>query len=288
MRTYIKACFNSCRYPYMDTISRISRVLLVCPLLIFYSMGFGQLFFQKKSDNAPPPDLQEILKWHEVFTYEVRYSLFKLGEVKVEVVGDTLYKGRKSWYIRTIITSNPAIPFVGKEENWYNSIFTETDSLPRAQLYWRDNVDDEKYDDIRYEFDQSANKVYMREEDSRRDTLDLESYGSSGQMSFIIGRLYAGTETSLRLPVYINMKKGYITITNTKKIEAREYEAFEEPVSTYFSEGQTSIEGPFGFTGKFKSWYLADDLRVPLEAHVKVWLGNVRVKLINYYKELRK
>lgn len=239
-------------------------------------------------ESIPPPTTSEILKWHEVFTYEVRYSFFKLGQVKVEVVGDTLYNGGKSWYIRTIITSNSGIPFVGREENWYNSIFVESDSLPKAQLYWRDDVDDKKFSDIRYEFDLEANKVYAREEDGRQDTLDLKPYGSSGQMSFLIGRLFAGTETTFQIPLYISLEEGYLTVLNTTRTEERKYKAFDEPVLTYYGEGETSIEGPFGFRGDFKSWYLADSLRVPLEAHVKVWLGNVRVKLIDYHKELRK
>lgn len=287
MLTDIKACFKDSQYFLMVINFFLRRVLLSCLLLLISTMGFSQTTAPQTDQNFPPPNTSEILKWHETFTYEVRYSFFKLGQVKVEVVGDTLYNDNPSWYIRTIITSNSGIPFVGKEENWYNSIFMETDSLPKSQLYWRDNVDEEKYEDIRYEFSQSDMKVYAREEDGSRDTLDLEPYGSSGQMSFIISRLFAGTETLVQLPMYISLEKGYLTITNTKQMEEREYKAFEEPVMTYYSTGHTTIEGPFGFRGEFKAWYLADSLRVPLEAHVKVWLGNVRVKLIDYKKELR-
>lgn len=273
------------QFMHSDPIPK--RAVLICLLFLFSIQGYGQSPAPAPGDTIAPPITSDILKWHETFTYEVRYSFFKLGQVKVEVVGDTLYDGNQSWYIRTIITSNSGIPFVGKEENWYNSIFVETDSLPQSLLYWRDNVDDKQYDDIRYRFDPEAMKVYAREEDGRQDTLDLEPYGSSGQMSFIISRLFAGTETLVQLPLYISLDKGYLTMTNTRRMEEREYKAFEEPVMTYYSDGQTTIEGPFGFRGTFKAWYLADSLRVPLEAHVKVWLGNVRVKIIDYKKELR-
>lgn len=262
------------------------RVSLILLLSLLCTNGFSQDSSLK--NELPPPGIDEILKWHEVFTYEVRYSLFKLGNVKVEVVSDTLYNGQEAWYLRSIITSNPGIPFVGREENWYNSIFTTTDSLPRAHLYWRDNVDEQDYEDLRYEFDQESEKVFVREEGNRLDTLALEPFGGSGHLSFLIGRAYAGTETSLNLPIYVNGEKGYLTITNTKRVEERSYKAFEEPVETYYSEGNTSVEGPFGFKGNFKSWYRTDELRIPLEAHVRVWLGNVRVKLIDYTKELRK
>lgn len=261
------------------------RVFTICLFLLVFTDGFAQTSSGKP--DIPPPSIEELLKWHEVFTYEVRYSFFKLGNVKVEVVGDTLYEGEKAWYLRSIITSNPGIPFVGREENWYNSIFTDTGSLPMAHLYWRDNMDEKKYEDIRYEFDHIAGKVYVKEEDGTRDTLTFEPNGGSGHLSFLIGRAHAGTKTSLNLPIYVNGEKGYLTITNTTKMEERRYEAFDEPVQTYFSEGNTSVEGPFGFRGNFKSWYRADELRIPLEAHVRVWLGNVRIKLIDYKKELR-
>jgi hypothetical protein len=99
--------------------------------------------------------------------------------------------------------------------------------------------------------------------------------------------LFAGTDQDYRLPVYLEREKGYIDATNSSKIEKRKYDAFEDPVKTFFSEGDADIDGPFGFRGKFKAWYIADDLRVPAEAHAKVWLGNVKVQLIDYKKERR-
>lgn len=261
------------------------------PLFILLLVVSGSTYAQdslltfEHADRAPTES--ELLEWHEVFTYEVRYSLFKLGEVKVETMGDTLYNGQQAQYLRTIITSNPGIPFVGREENHYNTIFTQTDSLPHTLVYWTDNVDEEEYDETRYIYDYEAGQVYMREGEDR-DTLAIEEPASSGQLIFHLGRLFAGTENDFTIPVYLNLAKGYISVNNTLKKEMRKYKAFDQPVVTYYGEGESTIDGPFGFRGDFKSWYLGDDLRVPLEAHVKVWLGNVRIKLIDYKKELAK
>lgn len=268
------------------TLNSITGLKLL--LLIFLPLTLqaqDSLLTYEHADRAPTES--ELLKWHEVFTYEVRYSLFKLGEVKVEMMGDTLYEGKQAQYLRTIITSNPGIPFVGREENHYNTIFTQTDSLPHTLVYWTDNVDDEEYDDTRYIYDYEAGKVLMRDQENI-DTLAIEEPASSGQLIFHLGRLFAGTENDFTIPIYLNLEKGYISVDNTLKKESRTYKAFDEPVETYYGEGESTIDGPFGFRGEFKSWYLADDLRVPLEAHVKVWLGNVRIKLIDYKKELRK
>jgi len=65
----------------------------------------------------------------------------------------------------------------------------------------------------------------------------------------------------------------------------RSYEAFDEDIETYMSEGRADINGPFGFRGKFKSWFSTDDLRIPVEAHVRVIFGNVKVRLISYERQ---
>jgi hypothetical protein len=234
-----------------------------------------------------PPTMSELLKWKEVFTYEVRFSFFKLGEVQTQIVRDTTYKGNKVWWLRTIIKSNSGIPFVGKEENHYNTFMVEDDSLPYTQLYWGDNVDEGEFDTNRYEFDYQNKKVYYSEKGVPIDTLELTEPSSSGQLIFYYSRLFAGTNKKYHLPVYLEREKGYIDGINSTKIEMREFKAFDKPIETYYSEGDADIDGPFGFRGKYKAWYIADDLRIPAEAHAKVWLGNVKVRLIDYKKEPR-
>lgn len=233
------------------------------------------------------PTVDELMQWHEVFTYEVRYSFFKLGEVKVEIVSDTLYNGQKSWYLQSVITSNSGIPFVGKEENHYNTVFRVVENVFQDQEFWTDNVDEKEYRDSEYIFDREAQKVYAYEKDHPRDTLALEEPASSGHSIFYRSRLTAGTDSVVRVPVYLNREKKYMTLTNTTETDMREYDAFPKEVKTYLTKGDTNIDGPFGFSGEFETWYLADDLRVPVEARVKVWLGKVKIKLIDYQKKRR-
>jgi len=276
--------------PALKPVTRLKKIglLLGIVLLVIPSneiMAQDSLLTFEHPDR--PPTMDELLQWKEVFTYEVRFSFFKLGEVQTTIVRDTTYQGEKMWWLRTIITSNPGIPFVGKEENRYNTLMVESDSLPYTQLYWRDNVDEQEFDSERYVFDYENEQVYYFEKGAPVDTLELTEPSSSGQLIFYYSRLFAGTNKDYRLPVYLKQEKGYINGTNSTKIEMREYKAFEDPVKTYYSEGNADIDGPFGFRGEYKAWYIADDLRIPAEAHAKVWLGNVKVKLIDYKKILR-
>lgn len=259
----------------------------LCFIAALSSESYAQDSLLTFEHPEQPPTMEELLRWKEVFTYEVKFSFFTLGEVQTEIVRDTTFNGQKVWWLRTVITSNSGVPFVGKEENHYNTFMVETDSLPYTRLYWRDNVDEQEFNSERYRFDYENQKVYYSEKDAPVDTLELTEHSSSGQLVFYYSRLFAGTDKDYRLPVYLEREKGYINGSNTSEVEMREYDAFEEPVKTYFSKGNADIDGPFGFRGNYKAWYIADDLRVPAEAHAKVWLGNVKVRLIDYKKEQR-
>lgn len=294
----IKSFFDELRFQlryFCCNFSQNKRIVMTLPckmLVIAWLLSLMVLpaYGQESAagqEKTPPPTAQELMKWHEVFTYEIEYGFFKLGEVRVEVISDTVYGNHHRWHLRSVITSNSGIPFVGEEENHYNTLFTIADSTFRSQLFWTDNMDEKEYNTSRYTFDYKADKVYAYEKGAPRDTLRLERPATSGHLTFFIGRLSAGTDTARKIPVYINLKKKHMTITHTSHTEMREYEAFEEPVATYYTKGDANFDGPFGFSGEFESWYLTNELRVPVEAHVKVWLGSVEIKLIDYKKELR-
>ncbi len=273
----IKSGFNHYRY--------MSKKVIVS-FLLFLAAGpiYGQ---QSNYMENPPPTIDELLKWHEVFTYEVQYSFFKLGEVKVEIVSDSLLNGEKSRYLKTIITSS-GIPFAGDEKNRYSSIFMASGNSFKALTFWTDNMDENEPNTSRYIFDYKRGKVYgYIKEKSRRDTLKLVRPASAGHLLFYMSRLRAGTDTTVAVPVYINLKKKQAVITHTTTTDIREYDAFDHPVKTFYSYGNANFDGPFGFSGAFEAWYLAGELRIPVEAKVDVWIGNVQIKLIDYKKELR-
>ncbi|MEX0609263.1 MAG: DUF3108 domain-containing protein [Balneolaceae bacterium] len=258
------------------------RVLFI--ILIFSTSAFARQEFP--SERECPPTMEELFSVKETFRYEVKYGFFKLGWVTVTLLSDSLYQGKSHKHLLTEIESS-GIPFVGKELDQFNSLFfVNDDGLPVESVYWKDNVDEEKYDEIRYVFDREAGLVSYKEEDDTRDTLALEEPATSGHVIFYFSRLFAGSEEGFKLPVYVTKKAGYIFAENSTETEERRYAAFEEPVNAYLMEGTTEkIEGPFGFSGDFRAWFLDDDLRVPLEARVKVFLGNVIVKIIEYNRE---
>jgi hypothetical protein len=257
---------------------------LVIAVLIYIPVA-GQ--HDLASDSEIPPSMEELFSVKETFRYEVKYGFLRLGWVNVRLLSDSLYQDQERKRLLTEIESNPSIPFVGEELDRFHSLFyVNEDDLPVESKYWKDNIDEEEYHEIEYWFDRDLGKVYYKEEDDTRDTLALEDPATSGHLIFYFSRLFAGSQEDFKLPVYVTKKKGYIYADNSLEKEKRNYEPFDEPVMTYKLEGSTeNIEGPFGFSGDFRAWFLDDDLRVPLEARVKVFWGNVIVRLIEYSRE---
>ena len=254
---------------------------------ILYVLLFSLPAFAQTFEKEGQPALEDLFSVKETFTYEVKYGFFMLGWVDVTLLSDTLYDGKMHKHLQTVIRSNPKIPFMDTEVDYYHSLFYENeDGIPVTSYYWKDNWDENELEEITYKFDREAGLVYYKEEDDTRDTLDLEDPATAGHIVFVFSRLFAGGGAPSDLPVYVSKKKGYLHFQNSSETEKRNYAPWDDPVDTYLSRGTTeNIEGPFGFSGDFRAWYLADDLRIPLEARVKVFLGNAIVRIIDYKRE---
>lgn len=250
--------------------------------LVFLISGLSQTF-----ESNDQPTMEEFFSVKETFRYEVKYSFFKLGWVEVSLLPDTMYNGKLHKHIFTKVESNPKIPFVGTEIDHFHSLFyVNEDGLPVTSYYWKDNIDENKYEEITYTFDREKGEVRYKEEDDTRDTLKLVEPATAGHIIFFYSRLFAGSDIENTMPVYVTKEAGSISFKNPSKLEKRNYTAFDEPVEAYLTTGETKdIAGPFGFSGSFRAWFLNDDLRVPLEARVRILFGNAIVRLIEYKQE---
>lgn len=266
----------------MKVLLRSKRSLL--SLLLFYVLIPAQLSAQDilTYDRNEPPTMEMMLDAREVFEYEVRYGFFTLGWVDVELLPDTTYNGQKAYHLRTTMRSNSSVPLISKSIVNYENLFQYNEKWPYSFEFWRDDIHDEEYDRVRIIFDRDSSKVHFYERQEFQTSLDLVEPASGGDIIFYFSRMFAGLEEPYRLPAYIENELGYVEARSSSETEMRSYEAFDEEIETYMSEGVADINGPFGFRGRFKSWFSTDDLRIPVEAHVKVIFGNVKVRLISY------
>lgn len=242
-----------------------------------------------RQEYPQPPTIQQLWNVREKAVYEIKYSFFRLGTITVEILPDSMYNGKYVRYLRAVIRSNPGIPFVGHEEDHFSSLMTHNDSIPYELMYWKDDIDEHLPKEDLYVLDYHAGKVYAFKRDKKdrqkvkKDTLALDAPSICGPGMFYYSRLYAGTDRHIKVPIYLNQKKNYLTMEFSRKTVMINSSAFPGgKVLTYTSEGDADFNGPFGFRGHFKAWFATDSLRIPVEAHLRVWLGNVKVKLIKY------
>ena len=230
------------------------------------------------------PSMPDLLGLTERMTYSVHYGFLNLGTVILEEIRDTTYQKEPVYYSRTIIRSNPSIPFVGRKERHFHSIFSHNDTTAYGLNFWTDSIHDNEYLDTRYIFDYDKGMVYIYDFEELTDSLALDGPADSGPTLHLITRLYAGLDARKNYPIYISNERGDVDMQYTSKIDKVDSEAFGEKIDAYYSYGNANVKGPFGFSGAYKAWHKTNDSRIPVEAHVRVWVGNVRVKLQKYEK----
>lgn len=263
---------------------KISLVALIGVIFV-YSANPAVKYLLPPENPGPPPEVSEILSVQEKFTYDVRYGFLNLGTVTIYIVSDTTYRGQPAHYVFSKIKSNPGIPLVGYKERNYHTLMAHNDTTFYGLRFWTDSVHDNLFEETVYDYDYPAQRVYTFEEGEAIDTLELLQPADSGPALFYFSRLHAGTNRHVKYPIYISHEMGYVELENSSKVESYSSRAFPNgDVDAVRTRGNADVDGPFGFRGRIDALYKANDLRIPLEARIRVWIGNVRVRLIEYEK----
>ena len=261
--------------------------LRILASLFLVILNFPKLLAQSPPSEkyTPPVTVQELWALKERLTYSVTFGFLQIGTVSLQLMPDTIYQGKSCHYIKAVIRSNPGIPLVGKKEKEYNSILMKNDTIPFTLLYWTNNSCKKLANEEVYRLDYDAGKVYAYKNLNPCDTLSLTEPSICGPVSLFYTRLYAGTNRNISIPIYIDEKRCKIEMDNMAEIQDIKCGCFKEDrLRTYVSRGDANFSGPFGFNGKFTVWFTTDSLRIPVMAYLKVWLGNVKIRIIKYEK----
>ena len=237
-----------------------------------------------------PLSIQELVELQETFRYRVEYGFLTLGEVVVEgrvhtqSEKDTM--GTPTDYRLTMtIYGNESIPFVGKREVRFTSLFDlENQNQLVERRFWRDDLHDGELERSLIEFDHERDSVRFFDRGEAEAVLPLVQPAVGGSLVFYASRLAAGYQNPYSLNVFIENEQADLDAATQEPAKPRKVPAFEGEEMAWFSEGTTNIKGPFGFSGGFKSWFTTESERVPLEAWVKIFVGNVKITLQSYQR----
>lgn len=211
--------------------------------------------------------------------YEVRWTIFKLGTVRV--------KSFRDFRAEAHIDSYEGLPFV----DLHSVHFCQMDSL----LYCREARSYEYKDDqwwgLEYLPQAPGRTVWIDEtyqktltlpptSRSHKNTLVLtDPHFIDGLSIGIFPRRLVHTSQTLVVPTILYGKVGSTTFNFNREVVATEIDAVDRPVRTVEVTGNTDAEGIFGLTGDFAAWFSDDSLSVPIKGEVRVLLGTVTIEL---------
>jgi hypothetical protein len=257
-------------------------------LLVFYLIVPFRGNCQIIDTNSTQALNYKLLHSKETFRYQVNYGPFLLGHVDISEVKDTLYRGEHSFYFKMIMHSNPKLWFVGNKEEHHFAIFQAYQKKSYGLLFWSNDIDSKITEEVKIAPDYKKNITETEFRDKyqnyRKKDIVLTPYSLVGPDIFLFSRLFAGMDTLVNSPIYVDSLNETISLDYKSKQEKRFYPAFKDSIEATRMYGDAPFEGPFGFRGKFVSWFGADDYRIPLEAHADVWIGFVKIKLISYQR----
>ncbi|MDR9388593.1 MAG: DUF3108 domain-containing protein [Balneolaceae bacterium] len=235
-----------------------------------------------------PRTIEDLVKLQETFRYRVDYGFITVGDVVVEgrvhsqAEKDTM-STPSDYRLTMTIYGNESIPFVGRREVRFTSLFDlENQNELIERRFWRDDLHDGDLERTAIEFDHEVDSVRFYDRGELESVLPLVQPAVGGSLVFYASRLAAGYQEPYSLNVFIENEQADLDAATQEPAKPRSVPALEGEVKAWFSEGTTNIKGPFGFSGGFKSWFTTAPERVPLEAWVKIFVGNVKIKLLSY------
>lgn len=221
----------------------------------------------------------------EELLYEVSYTMFDLGTVKLAVV-DTYQRDGKTYYkAKAYIDSYSGVPFVSLHYVFY------TEMLPTAfsnffSAYETKNPEEMKY--TKYTFDYPNKKVIYEKGLSPQNkvtqtgTTPISGQIVDGLSLFYYARLNVHQRKQVNMPTFVDEKEvnTFFNFMNTK--DAKDINAVKYPVQTVQFDGHSDYTGFFGMTGGFSGAFSDDEAAIPIVAKMNVVVGSVHIELIKW------
>lgn len=253
--------------------------ILVIFLLVFSNQNTAQHKSGKKSAET-------MLEVGEELTYVVKYSVMRLGEIKLTVI-DKKTEINKTYYTAIAeINSYPSVPFVSLHQIYKSTLTPDLFSALFIGTIKHDN-----YTTVtKYVFNYDSSKIYVTKGKlNSKPDIDsvflIKKKYHDGISLLYYARLLSGSESDIKLPTFVNEKKEVTEINFTNQIEDISIDAVNYDIDCYYLEGESNYISIFGLTGVFEGWFSNDDASIPIKAKMKVLIGNISIELKSWKRK---
>lgn len=266
------------------TISVIAAVSLFVLRTVYAFTLFNGVTNGMQQSGWTVGKSDSVMQIGEVLSFEASYLFFKIGSVKMEVLGKTTYDGVQAYHVRAYIDSYSGIPFVN-----LHAVYNTYQDAKTFMCLSTDNIQkdgkDSMYTSYDFEFARKILDWRLYKNGVRIDSarVPLEKNYTDGVSFFYylreLSRKADGVRTSYSIPIVVDTVRSSVNLTINEKKEKCKVEAYKYPLESYKMSGHINFTGFFGVTGNFTGWMSADSAEVPLKADVSVILGSVVVSL---------
>jgi hypothetical protein len=257
-------------------------------LILFAVFYFGQAQPIESSHTSKNNILTgKELKVGEELTYIVKYSVMKIGEVRIKIKDKKIINGKTYYITYAYIDSYSGIPFVDLhqiyesyvDENLYSDYFK---ALIKGDDYT-------SYTEYNFDYKQAiihVQKGKVNPPESWTDsTTSADKKYQDGLSLFYYARMNTGQEKKENVPCFVTEKKVFTQMNFYNDVEGISIDAVDYDISCVKLDGETDFISVFGLTGHFEGWFSSDDAAIPILAKMRVIIGNITLELISWKRE---
>jgi hypothetical protein len=257
----------------LKTDREIKGILITKASLAFIVMLIFLLLGAAPSQAAFKPITGECLN------YNVSWAGIHIGKVQIRVIGAEMDNGKVIYHLRQDMQSNPLLFFVNLKschDTWIDENF-----LPQKFMI-RYNDDSTTYR-AEYTFDYADSLLDVNIERRGLDSthklqLPDKIYDGLGLIFFVRSKAQPDSRDTVWSISEENM--GRVVYKFDNKIELISMSAQDEKQPALHMSGRFLFKGIAGLSGGYEGWFSADERRIPLRAKLKIFLGSIRLELV--------
>ncbi len=221
----------------------------------------------------------------EELIYEVSYSMFDLGTVRITVEDSYQRDGKTFYKAKAFIDSYSGVPFV----SLHYVFFSDMSSQNASQYFTaHETKDPAEMKFVRYRVDYQKKIVKFEKGIAPQNTITesgtvpISGPVVDGLSIFFYARNYVHQKKEVNVPSFVDEKEvnTFLNFMNTKAV--KEIDAVSYPIQTVEFDGHADFVGFFGMTGAFSGFFSDDEAAIPIVAKMKVILGSVHIELIKW------
>lgn len=221
----------------------------------------------------------------EELVYNVSYSIFDIGSIKLQVLDTGSIGGVRVYKMKTFADSYSGLPFVDLHLVFYSEMNDEASSL---FFITHNTAKTDVKPFTRYRFD--YRKMSVRYDIGTDPGGKVSASGDvavaapqlDGLSLFYYARKNFRQKAKVTVPVFANEKSHTTFFNFMDQTGSTEIDAVTYPVETVEFDGTLDFIGVFGLTGYFRGFFSNDAAGIPIVAKMKVILGSVHIELTKW------